>query len=144
MKKILILFFLFTISLFGQFKETPEVDGRRAVEMVISSQDNYEFIIYLMKHNNSIEFSVGAFGLAFENKGESMEIDDLFIDTPSFTKNGCWFEITKVKDMKYILQKIVKGKKIHFRADNRSYIIDFSRYKNDLIKSKMYNYIMTL
>lgn len=82
--KILLIFVLFTISLFGQFKETPESDGRRALEMVISSQDNNQFMIFLFQHNDSIEFSVGAFGLAFENRGESMEIDDLFIDTPKF------------------------------------------------------------
>lgn len=58
MKKILILFFLFTLSLFGQFKETPESDGRRALEMVISSQNNNQFMIFLFQHNDSIEFSV--------------------------------------------------------------------------------------
>lgn len=58
MKKILILFFLFTLSLFGQFNETPESDGRRALEMVISSQNNNQFMIFLFQHNDSIEFSV--------------------------------------------------------------------------------------
>lgn len=106
MKKILILFFLFTLSLFGQFKETPESDGRRALEMVISSQNNNQFMIFLFQHNDSIEFSVGAFGLAFE-KGESMEIDDLFIDTPTFAENGCWFEITDIREATNLMPKII-------------------------------------
>lgn len=36
-----------------------------------------------------------------------MKIDDLFIDTPTFAENGCWFEITDIREATNLMPKII-------------------------------------
>ena len=142
-KKIILIFVLFTISLFGQVKEVYS-DGMCLTEIKIKARDNNEFLISIFQHDEALDFTVHLAGVFAGDETASMEIEDLFLDTPTFYNTSCWFEITKVKDMKYILQKIIEGKKMHFRIRYSNYSIDFSKYKNDIIKSKLYNYIMKL
>lgn len=138
MKKILIMFLIFAVSLFAKFTESEKMT---ILQTTMRNDANFE--IHMIRRNDYIDFSV-IISKCYGEAVISMEIDDLFMQTSDSLDNSYWFEISKVKDMKYILQKIVDGKKIYIKTEHSNYLIDLKEYKNDIIKSKFYKELMKL
>lgn len=139
--KILLIFVLFTISLFGQFEDNgdgfivgveekyKELKERQEVSCRIFAFDNNpRLLITFIAPELPSSFNIG---------------NTIFYFPETEKKDGIYHGlITQHADITTILKSIVEGKYIFLNSENIAYIFDFSEYKNDIIKSKFYKKIM--
>ena len=138
-KKILLIFVLFTISLFGQFikhgdsfsvgveeKFSKDLEERQGVSCRIFTFDNepVRIVVSFIAPEKPRAFSI-------ENT--------IFHFSEDLTKNGTYYGVIYgMEDITFILKSIVNGKYIYLTSEKITYIFDFSEYKNDIAKSKFY------
>lgn len=140
--KILLIFVLFTISLFGQFEEKGNnfsvgVDEeyseyfkeRQDIHCQIFTFDyeqikGFRIIISFTLPEKPKYFNIGNFSSYFS--------DDLT------TQDKYHTSIKQPEHLAYIFRQIVEGEQISIKTDKAIYFFDFSKYKNDIEKSKFY------
>lgn len=148
MKKILILFFLLTISLFGRFVSHENGFIMKATHT--SYTKNKETTCYVVLYMNAPVRLVIA--VDTDTQPTSVRIKDylqfLEDDDPNVLyddKNGYVIVIYDSehnnKYIKHILQQILDND-LWIYCEDTSYYFDFTEYKKDIIKNKSYKKIM--
>lgn len=142
-KKIILIFVLFTISLFGQFikhengfsvgvdeKYSEYFEERQGVSCRIFTFDNapVRIVVSFIVPEKSDFYSVG---------------DTIFYFSEDLSKKGIYYGVVyKMEDITFILKSIVNGEVIYLTSETTPYMFDFSKYKNDIKKSDFYKKIM--
>ena len=142
MKKILILFLIITISLFGQFEEkgnnfsvgvdeeySEHLKERQGVHCQIFTFDyeeikDFRIIISFTLPEKPSAFRIGRFISYFSDDLTTTEKYHVYVKQP--------------EHLAYIFRQIVKGTRIDITTDKAIYYFDFSKYANDIAKSKFY------
>lgn len=141
-QKILILFLIFAVSLFGQFEEKGNnfsvgVDEeyseyfkeRQGIHCQIFTFDyeqikDFRIIISFTLPEKPKYFNIGNFSSYFSDDLTIQENYHVYIKQP--------------EHLAYIFRQIVEGKLIAIKTDKGFYFFDFSKYTNDIVKSKFY------
>ena len=140
--KILLIFVLFTISLFGQFEEkgnnfsvgvdeeySEHFKERQDIHCQIFTFDyeqikGFRIIISLTLPEKPNAFRIGSFISYFPDDLNIQEKYHVYINQPEHSA--------------YIFRQICEGKQIDITTDKAIYFFDFSEYANDIAKSKFY------
>ena len=143
MKRLLILFLIITASLFGQFSKYKDGFRLETKNILYSSGDTTCLLFAYHSNNNDtilISFNSSEPPQYLYVNGWRASLDkDLYFE------NGFYHIVIREKKvLKHILQQIINEYDIDIISKENSYSFNFSKYKNDIIKSKFYKELMKL
>ncbi len=141
-QKILLIFVLFTISLYSQFEEKGNnfsvgvdeiysgyLKERQGIHCKIFTFDyerikDFRIIISFTLPEKPKYFYTGYLTSYFSDDLNIQDKYHVYINQP--------------EDLAYIFRQIIEGKLITIKTDKEVYYFDFSKYTNDIAKSKFY------
>lgn len=151
--KILLIFVLFTISLFGQFKEekngfTIKATSHKNMACTIKAV-NGSFIIYIASKEPPTSFSSGNLFLIFEGgylSSSSIDGEATIYNTKQLlvSKEKGLYRIALLDKLfvKKLLQAMVVGDIMSIQADGELHFFRLDQYMSNIIESDFYKEVM--